>query len=139
MAERTEAAMRRRQRRLCSWWRHEQLSVTAAFATAHHHSYDRKEKTKVVECEEREEVEHEKNDTLQGQCPPPPGSRLAPLPEVAAPQKSTVARCPVGGGLSLATPLLAGRAAEGIDPSFLRFLAASALAARWGLFRSPHR
>ena len=34
----TGAALRRRQRRLRSWWRHEQLSIAAALATVMHHS-----------------------------------------------------------------------------------------------------
>ena len=33
--------MRRRQRRLRSWWRHEQQSIAAALATALHHSAQR--------------------------------------------------------------------------------------------------
>ena len=33
MAERDGAAMRRRQRRLRSWWRHEQQSIAAVLAT----------------------------------------------------------------------------------------------------------
>ena len=35
------AGWRRRQRRLRSWWRHEQLSIAAALATFMHHSYDK--------------------------------------------------------------------------------------------------
>ena len=33
------AALRLKQRRLRSWWRHEQLSIAAVLATASHHSY----------------------------------------------------------------------------------------------------
>ena len=65
------AAWRRRQRRLRSWWRHEQLSIAAALATAHRHSYDRKGRKKVVE----REVEHEQKNALRGQCPPLPVKR----------------------------------------------------------------
>ena len=35
------AAWRRRQRRLRSWWRHEQQSVAMALSAAAHHSYDK--------------------------------------------------------------------------------------------------
>ena len=35
------AAWRRRQRRLRSWWRHEQQSVARALSAAAHHSYDK--------------------------------------------------------------------------------------------------
>ena len=58
LVERSGAAMRRRR---------------AAAATTHHHNHDRKGKTKVVECQGSEEVEHEKNDALRRQSPPSPG------------------------------------------------------------------
>ena len=51
----------------------------SALATAHHHSYDRKGTTKVVEAEGSEEVDYEKNDALSGQSPPPPGRHRAAL------------------------------------------------------------
>ena len=35
------SAWRRRQRRLRSWWRHEQQSVAMALSAAAHHSYDK--------------------------------------------------------------------------------------------------
>ena len=35
------SAWRRRQRRLRSWWRHEQLSVAMALSAAAHHSFDK--------------------------------------------------------------------------------------------------
>ena len=37
----TGAAQRRKQRRICSRWRHEQVSVAAAVGTALHHSSQR--------------------------------------------------------------------------------------------------
>ena len=113
------AAKRRRLRRLRSWWRHEQQTVAAVLASAHHHSYDRKGKTKVVAHEGSEEVEYVPLDAQRGQTTPPPGERLAPLAEVAAPQGSPVAHCPVDGGLTLTVPVLAGRAAELVDSSAL--------------------
>ena len=40
MADRDNgAAMRRRERQLHSWWRHEQQSIAAVLATVSHHSY----------------------------------------------------------------------------------------------------
>ena len=42
MADRASgAAWRRRQRRLRSWWRHEQQSIAAVLATVSHHSYSK--------------------------------------------------------------------------------------------------
>ena len=42
MADRASgAAMRRRQRRLRSWWRHEQQSIAAVLATVTHHSHSK--------------------------------------------------------------------------------------------------
>ena len=35
------AALQRRQRRLRSWWRHEQQSVAMALSAAAHHSFDK--------------------------------------------------------------------------------------------------
>ena len=41
--------MRRRQRRLCSWWRHEQQSIAAALATYQHHSAQRQKTARAGE------------------------------------------------------------------------------------------
>ena len=48
------AAQRRKQRRLRSWWRHEQQSIAAALATYSHHSALRGQKTARAGEEERE-------------------------------------------------------------------------------------
>ena len=55
MADRDSgAAMRRRQRRLRSWWRREQWSIAATLATYEHHSAPRGQK-KARAGEERSE------------------------------------------------------------------------------------
>ena len=41
MAALVSAAQRRKQRRLRSWWRHEQQSIAAVLATVTHHSFDK--------------------------------------------------------------------------------------------------
>ena len=113
------------QRGDCARERHKQLSFAAALATAHHHSNNRKEKAKVVECEGRDGAGTERRPT--GTVPSTSWSLPAPLPEVAESQGSTVARCPVDGGPTLAMPVLAGRAAEMVDFFALSFLTAQAL------------
>ena len=75
MAERAGATVRRRERLLRAWHRHEQLLVAMELATALHHSAQR---PKTVVEEPREVEEHETNDTLQRQKEPPPGARPGP-------------------------------------------------------------
>ena len=82
--------MRRRQRRLRSWWRHEQRSVAAALAAATHHSAPRSgwpvqhnAPRRPTTSRAMEEEVREVNDALDGQKRPPPGQRPAPLSEVA--------------------------------------------------------
>ena len=74
------AARRRRERRLRAFHRHEALSVRLALATALHHSAQR------VEEPREEEEEHVKNVGPRAQKAPPPGTRPAPLAEMAEPQ-----------------------------------------------------
>ena len=112
MAERDGAAMRRRQRRLPSCWRHEQLSVAAALATAHQHSHG-KEKTKLVERGGSEEVEHEKN-ALRGQHSGEAARHLRAEPQVRDAATSYVA------GASLA--VLPSWEHGGFDAATLSFL-----------------
>ena len=78
------AAVRRRERRLRSAWRHEQFSVAMALAAAAHHSAQpnaalrgQKPGTRAKEGEVREE-----HQALRGQTRLPPGMRLALLVEV---------------------------------------------------------
>ena len=85
--------MRRRQRRLRSWWRHEQRSVAAALAAATHHSAPRSgwpeqhNAPRGPATASAMEVEaHEQYYAPRRQEQPPPGVRPAPLSEVAGPQ-----------------------------------------------------
>ena len=72
----TGSARRRRERRLRMHWRHEQLSLRMALASATLHSAQPRAK----------EVEGETNDAPRRPKPPLPGKRPAPLEEVAEPQ-----------------------------------------------------
>ena len=112
--------MRRWQRRRRSWWRHEQQSVAAALATAHHHICDRKGKTKVVECEGREEAGSETYDAPRGSKTLPPGMRPAPPSEVAEPQvvAATVGYVVVGAPLLAVSSL---RGADGVDDTSVKY------------------
>ena len=103
--------MRRRQRRLRQWLRHERLSVAMALAETSHHAATRGQ-TKaragvrpgvLDDPEPRRETEHEQHAALRGLKPPSPG-----VP-------------------SLATPLLAGQATEELDASTLAFLTRAVL------------
>ena len=78
------AALRRRERHLRSWWRHEKQSVRMALCAAAHHSFDkvaayelnngpRAQKTDRAEEEEEEAEVREVNDALAGMKRPPPG------------------------------------------------------------------
>ena len=91
--------MRRRQRRLRQWLRHERLSVAMALAETSHHSAPRGQ-TKAragvrpgvfEDPEPRRETEHDQHAALRGLKPPSPG-----VP-------------------SQATPLLAGQAMEELE------------------------
>ena len=61
------AAQRRKQRRLRSWWRHEQQSIAAALATYSHHSALRGQKTARAG-----EEDHEMHFTATFRANPPP-------------------------------------------------------------------
>ena len=67
------------------------------------------------------------NDALEGQKRPPPGMRLAPLPEVAGPQAAVTGGYVAAGVPLLGAPLLADSSAEAIDGSTLSFLQQRAL------------
>ena len=119
---------------LRSWLRHERMTVAAELSAALHHSRDAGREQyvglraqKLDSSAAVEEVENEMHAALRGQITPPPGERPAPLAEVAAPQGSTVARCPVDGGPTLTVRVLAGRAA--VDSSALSFLLSQSLLA----------
>ena len=90
-------------------------------ATALHHSAQRVEVP-------REEEEHAEYVGPRAQKAPPPGMRPAPLAEVAGPQGWPGTPSSPGAGVpSLAPPVLAGSAGEGVDSSALAFLATRAL------------
>ena len=76
--------------------------------------------------------EHEKYGALRRQRAPQLESRLAPLSEVAGPQRSdrTVRRSAGDGLPTLASPSLAGSAGEAVDAGTLSFLTAQALEAK---------
>ena len=87
----TGAAQRRKQRWIRSWWRHEQVSVAAAVATALHHSSQRGggvvcRRTGTGDGGNREGEVHEKHVGLRAQKRPLPGTRPEPLEEVSEPQ-----------------------------------------------------
>ena len=84
------SARRRRERRLRSFWRHEQMAVQMVLATVTHHSFGKvgtthaalrgqKQGTRTVQGEEHELYHTAKFRTT----PLPAGGRPAPLPEVA--------------------------------------------------------
>ena len=82
------AAMRRRQRRLRAWARHERLSIAMALATVEHHSFgptaNAAPRGQTTGTSAREGVEGEANDVPRHQKPPPPGTR---------PERLVDARC----------------------------------------------
>ena len=113
----TGSAMRRRQRRLRQWLRHERMTVAMALAEVTHHAAPRGPKTARAE----EEAEYETHYALRGQKTPPPGERPAPLSEVAGPQRSDrTVRHSAGDAPLLVVPALRGD--DGVDGTTLRFL-----------------
>ena len=127
--------MRRRQRRLRSWWRHEQRSVAAAPAATHHsaprsgwpeqHDAPRGPTTaSAMEGEVREVYE-----VLREQKPPLPGMRPAPLSEVAGPLGRLVApACPSGGVPALVPVVMVQEAAH--DDATVSYLLSQTLLAK---------
>ena len=122
------AAWRRRQRRLRSWWRHEQQTVAAVLATGSHHSYPKVDTAhdglralRTVTSTGRG-VDHEKYVGLRAQKPPLPGKRpglqLEPGPQGGAVTDGYVAAL----APPLAVLLLASAAGEAVDHSTLQFL-----------------
>ena len=97
------AAQRRRQRRMRSWWRHEQVSIAAAVATALHHSAQRGGGV----------VRRPTGREDSGNRETRPGVLKDPKPQLL----DAVLTCRAAGEPSVATPLLAAPAAEGIDSS----------------------
>ena len=130
------AAQRRRERRFRAWQRHVRTAVQLALAEKLHHSagpveqHDALRRQKNARVRQKGE-EHGTYDTTRGLSAPLPGTRPAPLPEVAGPQGRPVAPLSPGAGVpSLASPALAGATGEMVDSSALAFLAARAVQVR---------
>ena len=125
------SAMRRRQRRLRSWLRHERQTVAMELAAALHHSRDvgpgthaglRAQKA----ASSREEAGVETHNAPRGLKTPPPGMRPEQLPEAPGPQRCdrTVR------GTSVGAPVLAVqslRGFDGVDDTAAKFLLRQAL------------
>ena len=125
------SAMRRRQRRLRSWLRHERQTVAMELAAALHHSRDvgpgthaglRAQKA----ASSREEAGVETHNALRGLKTLPPGMRPEQLPEAPGPQRCdrTVR------GTSVGAPVLAVqslRGFDGVDDTAAKFLLRQAL------------
>ena len=123
-------AMRRRQRRLRSWWRHEQRSVAVALAAATHHSAPRSGWPEQHNSPRRpttaSAMEVEAHDP-RGQEQLPPGVRPAPLPEVAGPQAAVTVGYVAAGAPSLAVVLVSDMLH---DDATVQFLLQQSLLAR---------
>ena len=114
VAERVGAAKWRRDRQLRAFRRHELLTVQMELAAALQRSAQR------VEGPSEGEV-HEKHDGLRAQKRPLPGTRPAPVAEVAGPQ----VRADTVGYVAAVRPQLVGhrlKGDDGIDGTAVRFL-----------------
>ena len=124
------ATQRRRERRLRAWQRHARTAVQLALAEKLHRSAGPVEQHDALRRQKNARVrqegeEHGTYDAPRGLSALLPGTRPAPLPEVAGPQGRPVAPLSPGAGVpSLASPALAGAAGEVVDSSALAFLAA---------------
>ena len=126
--------MRRRQRRLRSWWRHEQRIVAAALASATHQSAPRSgwpeqhNAPRGPTTGSAMEVEvHEQYYAPRGQEQPPLGVRPAPLPEVAGPQAAVTVGYVAAVAPSLAVVLVSDKMH---DDAAVQFLLQQSLLAR---------
>ena len=121
------AAMRRRQRRLRSWLRHERMTVAMTLAEMTHHTAPRGPKLARV----GEEVVHNPHEARRGLKSPPPGGRPGILPEPLPQRSDRSWRHFSGDGLpQLAMPSLASAASESVDSATLAFLTRAALEER---------
>ena len=113
--------------------RHEQQSIRMALATVMHHSYKvhtengaPRRQTTATRAREREV--HEQHDRLRAQKRPLPGTRPAPLAEVAGPQ----GRAATVGYVAARVPTLAGHRLtsdyDGVDGLTVRLLLKQSLA-----------
>ena len=128
MAERDGAAMRRRQRRLRSWRRHEQQSFAAVLATESHHSYPKVDTAN--DCLRAQKTVSSTGE-VEAHEEPPPGARQGILAE-PGPQSSdrNLRRSSRDCLARLVTPSLAGAAGEGVDSGTLAFLLTQSLGAK---------
>ena len=123
------AAQRRRQRRQCWWWRHEQQSIAAALAAATHHSAQQNGalRSQRTATRAREEAGSETYYAPRGLKTLPPGTRPAPLSEVAGPQgaAATVGYVAAGAPLLVVASLAGG---DDVDATTVSYLISVALA-----------
>ena len=118
----TSSAMRRRQRRLRQWHRHERMTVAMALAEATHHAAPRGPKT----ARAQEEVERETYNVPRQLKKSSPGTLPAPPAEVAGSQEGAVTDGYVAAPLPLvSSPILAG--GDATDDVTVAFLVAAAL------------
>ena len=118
----TGSAIRRRQRRLRQWHRHERMTVAMALAEVTHHAAPRQPKP----ARAQEEVERETYNVPRHLKTPPPGTRPAPLAEVAGPQEGSVTDGYVAASVPLvSSPMLAG--GDAMDDVTVAFLVGAAL------------
>ena len=116
--------MRRRQRRLRSWLRHERMTVAMTLAEMTHHTAPRGPKMARV----GEEVVHDAHDAPRGPKTPPPGVRPGSLAE-PGPQRSDRSLRRSSGQTPLrCVPSLADAPAEAIGGRTLRYLLKAHLA-----------
>ena len=108
--------MRRRQRRLRQWHRHERMTVAMALAEATHHAAPRGRKT----ARAGEGVEHEQHDGLRALKPPLPGVRPGSLFDPGPQRSDRTVRHSAGDTPLLVVPALRGD--DGVDGTTLRFL-----------------
>ena len=122
------AAKRRRDRRLRAWHRHVKMTVAVEVATALHHSA---QPAGPVVGGPREEAGHKTHFGLRAATPLPPGTRPAPLSDVAGPQRSdrTVRRS-AGEPPHAVVPSLAVDGGGVIDGASIRFLLSQTLLKR---------
>ena len=119
--EHAGAAMRRRQRRLRQWHRHERMTVAMALAEATHHAAPRGPKT----ARAGEGVEHEQHVGLRALKPPLPGVRPGSLFDSGPQRSDRTVRHSAGDTPFLVVPALRGH--DGVDGTTLRFLVKKAL------------
>ena len=106
--------MRRRQRRLRSWLRHERMTVAMTLAEMTHHTAPRGPMMARVGGE----VVHDAHDALRGQKPPLPGVRPGSLSDPGPQRSDRTVRRSSGEVPLLAVPVLAG--GDGVDGFLVR-------------------